>query len=146
MLPLSLLKSTQRGSLLKRGLCAAFAIIGEQNTFVFENCFQVHRATPKHVYMLKRLLSIDQIKILTFVEMLDIKFTIPSVITIIYHQVGIPEVGHTSDNTIAHLLPVLFRNDPLIALFFVEVKIQILDEIFRQVITQKRDIVVHLAH
>ena len=74
--------------------------------------------------------------------MLDVEFAIATIVTILDDQVGIAEVSQAGNDTIAHLFPVLLDNDPFITLFFVEVEIKVFDEVFGQVVTQERNVVV----
>src|SRR5947209_3655995 len=56
------------------------------------------------------------------------------------------KVSHISNNGIAHLLPVVLNNNPFVALFLVEIKVQVFDEIFGQIVTQERDIILDLTY
>ena len=74
--------------------------------------------------------------------MLDVEFAIATIVTVFDDQVGIAEVSQAGNDTIAYLLPILLDNDPFITLFFVEVEIEVFNEVFGQVVTQERNVVV----
>src|SRR5579884_3491122 len=78
--------------------------------------------------------------------MAEIQLAVATIVAIIHDQVGVAKVGHIGDDHITYFTPVLFDDDPLVALFFIEVEVEIFDEIFGQVVAQEGDIILHLAH
>src|SRR6266702_4134865 len=103
-------------------------------------------ATPQLVHILKRLLGVDQIEFLTLEEMLDIQLTIPTIVAVVNNQVWITEIGQAGYNPITHLFPIFLHDNPFISFFSIEVEVKFLYEVFGQVITQERDIVIELAY
>src|SRR6266487_4573283 len=118
--------------LLERTLRVPFPIVGQKNTLALVYCLQVNRTSPEKVDILQRLFRIEQIKLLTLEEMLDVEFAITAIVAVLNDQIGITKVGHAGDDAITHLLPVLLNNDPLVALFLIEVEIKFLDEVLGQ--------------
>src|SRR5450759_2213655 len=96
--------------------------------------------------MLEGFLGIVQIEFLALKHVFDIKLAVAMVISVIDNQVGIAEVGHTGNDTIAHFFPVLLGDYPFVTVFLEEVEIKVLDEIFGQIVTQESDIVVKFAY
>src|SRR5690349_14295571 len=111
-------------SLFQGTLAISLSIVGEQDALVFVECFEVNGTTPELIDVLEGFLSIGQVEFLAFMEMLEVEFAIAPVIAVVHHDIRTPEVGHVGDNGITHLLPVLLGNNPLIALFLVEVEIE----------------------
>src|SRR5260370_22716245 len=54
------------------------------------------------IYVLERLLRVDQVEFVALEEMLDVQLAIAAIVTVIDHQVGIAEIGQTGNNTVAH--------------------------------------------
>src|SRR5205814_961780 len=102
----------------------------------------MYGATPLLIDMLKRFLGVNQVEFLTFEEMLDIQFTIPTIVAVVNNQVWITEVGQAGYNPISYFLPIFLHDNPFIPLFSIKVEVKFLHKVFCQVITQERDIVI----
>src|SRR5437764_11267295 len=102
----------------------------------------MYGATPQLIYILKRLLGVEQIEFLTLEEMLDIQLTIPTIVAVVNNQVWITEIGRAGYNPISYFLPIFLHDNPFITFFSIKVEIKFLHKVFCQVITQERDIVI----
>ena len=92
--------------------------------------------------MLECLLGIVQVEFLALKHVLDVEFAVATIISVIDNEVRIAKVGHTCNDAIAHFLPVLFGDDPFIAVFLEEIEVKVLDEVFGQIVSQERYIVI----
>src|SRR6266702_283703 len=132
--------------LLYRTLGVPLSIIRKQYPLPLINCLKMHRAPPQHVDMLQGLLSINHVEFIAFVQVLDIEFAIAPVVAVVYNEVGAAEVGHAGNDAIAHLLPVFLDDYPFIALFLIQIEVEIFNQVFGKVVAQERDIVLHFAY
>ena len=71
--------------------------------------------------MLKSLLGVVHIEFLPLEDMGDIEFAIAMIVAVFNNEIGTTEIGQTSDDAIAHLFPLFLNNNPLVALFCVQI-------------------------
>src|SRR4029453_1691516 len=81
------------------------------------------------------------------VDVAQVELARLAVVAVLDLDVGDPEVGHRPDDHVADLLPVLLHDRQLAVLLdLVDVQVQLLDQLGRQVVAQERHVALQLPH
>src|SRR5918911_3041905 len=124
-----------------------FAVVVQADALVIDDRFEVDGTPPQAVDVFERLARVALIKLGAFVSVAEVKLAVAVVVAVGDLYVGKAEVGHVRHKLVAHALPALLLDRPL--LFFdqlVDEEVQFLAQLLGQVVAQERDIIIKLAH
>src|SRR5687768_7512869 len=101
----------------------------------------MNRTLPEPVDVREGLVGIRDVELLPVEAVLQVELAAPSVIAILDDDVRLAEVRHARQDGVADDLPVFLHDHPPVAFQPIQVEVELVDKLLREVVPQERCIV-----
>src|SRR4029079_386089 len=132
----------------KRSVFCVFVAIEVQHSRLFVNHgLEVYGPAPEGVHMFKCFAGVSHLEFSTLVAVLQVKFAVAVVISVLNFKVGKSKVSHVRDELVADSLPTFLSDCPLFFLDqFIHKQIEFLAQLLGEIVPQKRNVVLEFTH
>jgi hypothetical protein len=120
-------------------------IITQHQRLILLLRLQMHPPTPQPMHMLQRLRRVRQVQTLPIEIVPQIQLPVAVVVAIGHHDLRPAAIGQHRHQHVADLLVILLHHHQLVAALLVEIEIEVVHRLLRQIVADQRHVALLLA-